>query len=89
MRYHLETGQRRYMRNPNANCKAGDEFIYTGEDEKFDDSAFVPAEIKAGKLISYYYIVCVSKKCLISGDALIFHGETVHKSDKSIKYRIQ
>jgi len=52
----------RWIRNPNENFKEGDELIYTGEKEQFDDKGFVPVEVKAGRIIEYYYIVYISEK---------------------------
>jgi hypothetical protein len=36
--------------------------IFTGEEEKYDDNAFVPAEVKAGRVVGYYYIVYLAHK---------------------------
>jgi hypothetical protein len=36
--------------------------IFTGEEEQYDDNAFVPAEVKAGRIVGYYYIVYLAHK---------------------------
>ncbi len=61
--------------------------IYT-EEEEYDNSAFVSAEIKAGRIVAYYYIVYLAHKIWFSGDAVLIHGHVVHKSEQSMKHRI-
>jgi ectoine hydroxylase-related dioxygenase (phytanoyl-CoA dioxygenase family) len=86
----LEMPQQRYIRNPNEKeFNEGKKLILTGEEEKFDDNAFVPVEVKAGRIIEYYCIVYVLENFLFSGDAVIIHGQVVHKSEQSMKYRIE
>ncbi len=89
MRWCLETAKRRYIRNPNENFNAGEELIFVGEAEQFDDNAFVPVEVKAGKIIESHYIVYIPRKFLFPGDAIVMDGQVVHKSEQSIKYRIE
>jgi hypothetical protein len=46
------------IRNPNEQeFNEGKVLIYTGEEEQYDSSAFVPVEVKAGRIIKYYSIV--------------------------------
>jgi hypothetical protein len=59
---HLEPTQRRFIRNPNEQeFNEGKVLIYT-EEEEYDNSAFVSAEIKAGRIVAYYYIVYLAHK---------------------------
>jgi len=61
----LKTTQRRCIRNPNEQeFNEGKMLIFTGEEDQYDNSAFVPVEIKAG-------------------DAIIFDGQAVHKSEQN------
>jgi hypothetical protein len=43
------------MRNPNEQefNEGGKKFIYSGEQEQFDESALIPVPVKAGKIIEY------------------------------------
>jgi ectoine hydroxylase-related dioxygenase (phytanoyl-CoA dioxygenase family) len=55
IKLYLGTAQERYIRNPNEKeFNEGKALIYVGEKEKYDKNAFVPVQVKAGKL---YYIV--------------------------------
>lgn len=46
----LETAKRRWIRNLNQQeFNEGKKFIYSGEEENFDESALVPIEVKAGR----------------------------------------
>ncbi len=38
--------------------------VFTGEDEQYNGSAFVPVEVKAGKTVNYYYILSLVQKIL-------------------------
>ncbi len=52
IREHLEPTQRRYIRNPNKQeFDEGKVLIYTGEEEQYDQNAFVPLEVKAGRIV--------------------------------------
>jgi ectoine hydroxylase-related dioxygenase (phytanoyl-CoA dioxygenase family) len=42
--------------------------IFNGNDDQYDEKAFVPVEIKAG-------------------DAILIHGQVVHKSEQSMSNR--
>ena len=51
----LESPQQRYIRNPNEKeFNEGKKFILTGEEEQFDESAFIPVEVNAGRIIEYH-----------------------------------
>ena len=48
---HLEPTQRRFIRNPNEQeFNEGKMLFYTEEEEEYDNNAFVPAEIKTGRI---------------------------------------
>jgi len=62
---HSKPTKRRLIRNPNEQeFNEGKVLIFTGEEDQYDDSAFVPVEVKAG-------------------DAVVFHGQAVHKSGQN------
>ncbi len=61
--------KRRYIRNPNQQeFNEGKILIFNGNDDQYDEKAFVPVEIKAG-------------------DAILIHGQVVHKSEQSMSNR--
>jgi hypothetical protein len=53
--------------------------IFNGNDDQYDEKAFVPVEIKAGKNIYRKF----SKLFFDLGDAILIHGQVVHKSEQS------
>ena len=60
----IEPIKRRYIRNSNEEEFNNEKMlIYKGVDEQYDDKAFVPVEIKAGKNIfrrknvKYFYLI--------------------------------
>jgi major membrane immunogen (membrane-anchored lipoprotein) len=58
IRLRLGTSPQRLIRNPNEKeFNEGKALIYTGEEEQYDDNAFVPVEVKAGKIAECYHIV--------------------------------
>src|ERR1700722_18384708 len=82
---YLEPTQRRLMRNPNEQeFNEGKVLIYTGEEEHYDNSAFVPVEVKAGRIVEYSDIVYLANNILFSGDAILLHAQVVHKSEQSM-----
>ena len=74
--------RRRYIRNPNEEeFQNGKMLIFQGEAEVYDDQDFVPVEIKAGPIDLSREICFVFDDSL--GDALLIHGQVVHKSEQS------
>ncbi len=77
--------KRRYIRNPNEEeFNEGKMLIFNGNDDQYDEKAFVPVEIKAGKY-SYEKFL---KLFFDLGDAILIHGQVVHKSEQSIYSKI-
>jgi hypothetical protein len=82
--------QQRYIRNSNEKeFNEGKKLILVGEEEKFDENAFVPVEVKAGNMNEYHCLRYIPENFLFLGDAVIIHGQVVHKSEQSRKYRIE
>ena len=74
--------KRRYIRNPNEQeFNEGKMLIFRGTEDQHDEKAFVPVEIKAGKNKDSF--LNLSKFILSLGDAIIIHGQAVHKSEQS------
>ena len=72
--------KRRYIRNPNEEeFNEGKMLIFNGNDDQYDEKDFVPVEIKAGKNIDHKFI----KLFFDLGDAILIHGQAVHKSEQS------
>jgi hypothetical protein len=63
--------------------------IYNGEEDKFDDKDFVPVEIKAGKNIFEKFSYKILKILFYIGDAILIHGQVVHKSEQSMSKEIE
>ncbi|CAF3620695.1 unnamed protein product [Rotaria sp. Silwood1] len=81
---HAKPSQRRLIRNPNEQeFNEGKALIFIGEEEQYDNNAFVPVEVKAGRIIEYCYIVYFANKNLFSGDAILIHSQVVHKSEQN------
>jgi hypothetical protein len=71
--YSEEPIRRRYVRNPNQEeFNDGKILVFRGDDHQFDDKAFVPVEIKAGKQKQSYYQIYVHYIFLIQVMLFLF-----------------
>ena len=87
--FRLESNPQRLARNLNkGEFDQGKKLIKKGEAEQFDSNALIPVEVKAGNKHSSY-ISREKKLHIFSGDAVLIHGNIVHKSEQSMTNRIR
>lgn len=83
IKQHLARSNRRRIRNPNEQeYNEGNVLIFTGQEEQHDDNAFVPAEVKAGRIVAYDYIVDLAHKIVFQGmpfSLMVMSCTRVHK----------